>query len=66
MTLTQMALRWILMFDAVTCAIPGAKRPTQVEENVQAADLAPLPESLMAKIQTLYNQQIRELVHHYW
>jgi aryl-alcohol dehydrogenase-like predicted oxidoreductase len=65
-TLTQMALRWILMFDAVTCAIPGAKRPTQVEENVQAADLAPLPESLMAKIQTLYNQQIRELVHHYW
>jgi aryl-alcohol dehydrogenase-like predicted oxidoreductase len=66
MTLTQMALRWILMFDAVTCAIPGAKRPTQVEENVQAADLAPLPESLMAKIQTLYDQQIRELVHHYW
>ncbi len=66
MTLAQMALRWILMFDAVTCAIPGAKRPTQVEENVQAADLAPLPESLMAKIQTLYNQQIRELVHHYW
>ena len=66
MTLTQMALRWILMFDAVTCAIPGAKRPTQVEENVHAADLAPLPESLMAKIQTLYNQQIRELVHHYW
>jgi len=66
MTLSQMALRWILMFDAVTCAIPGAKRPTQVEENVQAADLAPLPESLMAKIQTLYDQQIRELVHHYW
>jgi len=66
MNLTQMALRWILMFDAVTCAIPGAKRPTQVEENVQAADLAPLPESLMAKIQTLYDQQIRELVHHYW
>ncbi len=66
MTLTQMALRWILMFDAVTCAIPGAKRPTQVEENVHAADLAPLPESLMVKIQTIYDQQIRELVHHYW
>ena len=33
MTLTQFALRWILMFDAVTCAIPGAKTPAQAEEN---------------------------------
>jgi aryl-alcohol dehydrogenase-like predicted oxidoreductase len=23
-SMTQMALRWILMFDAVTCAVPGA------------------------------------------
>ncbi|MEP6924754.1 MAG: aldo/keto reductase, partial [Pyrinomonadaceae bacterium] len=30
MTMAQFALRWILMFDAVTCAIPGAKRPSQV------------------------------------
>src|SRR5512140_2165968 len=30
-TMTQFALRWILMFDAVTCAIPGAKRPAQAE-----------------------------------
>src|SRR5208282_3042645 len=29
-TMAQLALRWILMFDAVTCAIPGAKRPEQV------------------------------------
>ncbi|HKI53323.1 MAG TPA: aldo/keto reductase, partial [Anaerolineales bacterium] len=41
-TMTQMALRWILMSPAVTCAIPGAKRPAQVEENVGAADQAPL------------------------
>ena len=34
MTMAQFALRWILMFDAVTCAIPGAKRPAQVEDNV--------------------------------
>jgi aryl-alcohol dehydrogenase-like predicted oxidoreductase len=40
-TLAQMALRWILMFPAVTCAIPGARRPVQVEENVKAADLPP-------------------------
>ncbi len=42
MTMTQMALRWILMSPAVTCAIPGAKRPAQVEENVRAADQPPL------------------------
>ncbi|HEX9388133.1 MAG TPA: aldo/keto reductase [Anaerolineales bacterium] len=39
MSMSQMALRWILMSPAVTCAIPGAKRPPQVEENVSAADL---------------------------
>jgi len=34
-TLTQFALKWILMNPAVTCAIPGAKNPTQTEENIQ-------------------------------
>ncbi|HVE55993.1 MAG TPA: aldo/keto reductase, partial [Pyrinomonadaceae bacterium] len=41
MTMAQFALRWILMFDAVTCAIPGGKRPSQVEDNVSAADFPP-------------------------
>lgn len=39
-TMSQFALRWILMFDAIACAIPGAKRPAQVEENLRAIDLA--------------------------
>jgi aryl-alcohol dehydrogenase-like predicted oxidoreductase len=65
-TMAQLALRWILMFPAVTCAIPGAKRPTQVEENVAAADLPPLTPETMAKIRALYDGRIRLLVHHYW
>jgi len=65
-SLAQFALRWILMFPAVTCAIPGAKRPAQVEENVAAADLPPLPSDTMAKIEALYEQQVRPQVHHYW
>jgi len=65
-TLTQMALRWILMFPAVTCAIPGAKRPQQAEENILAASLPPLPEATMTAINKLYNQSIRPLVHQYW
>jgi aryl-alcohol dehydrogenase-like predicted oxidoreductase len=62
-TLAQIALRWILMFDSVTCAIPGAKRPQQVEENVRAALLPPLSNGIMNKVQTVYDQLIRPEVH---
>lgn len=66
MTMAQFALRWILMFDAVTCAIPGAKRPQQVEENARAADLAPLTGETMHRVRELYEKRIYPLVHHYW
>jgi len=66
MTMVQFALRWILMFDAVACAIPGAKRPSQVEQNCAAADLPLLSDETMAKVRTIYDSHIRELVHHYW
>jgi aryl-alcohol dehydrogenase-like predicted oxidoreductase len=66
MTMAQFALRWILMFDAVTCAIPGAKRPAQVEENVGAADLPALSDDTMRRVGELYDRAIRPLVHHYW
>jgi aryl-alcohol dehydrogenase-like predicted oxidoreductase len=65
-TLAQLALRWILMSDAVTCAIPGAKRPAQVEENVRASDLAPLSDAQMTKVRELYDSKIRALVHQRW
>jgi aryl-alcohol dehydrogenase-like predicted oxidoreductase len=57
-TLAQIALRWILMFDSVTCAIPGAKRTGQVDENVKAAVLPP-----MGKVQAIYDRLIRPEVH---
>ena len=65
-TMAQMALRWILMFPEVSCAIPGAKRPAQVEENVAAADLPPLAEDTMTKIRSVYERLIRNEVHHRW
>ncbi len=65
-TLPELALRWILGFDAVTCAIPGAKRPSQVEENVKAADAAPLPEPLLRELHAIYEREVKALVHHYW
>ncbi len=65
-SMAQFALRWILMFDAVTCAIPGAKRPSQAEDNIAAADLPPLPPETMAKVKAIYDEKIKPLVHHYW
>jgi aryl-alcohol dehydrogenase-like predicted oxidoreductase len=65
-TLAQLALRWILEFPAVTCAIPGAKRPAQVAENIGASDLPPLSADAMKKIRAIYDAQIRPLVHQYW
>jgi aryl-alcohol dehydrogenase-like predicted oxidoreductase len=66
MSLTQFALRWILMFDAVTCAIPGAKRPAQAEENCAAADLPPLDAATMAAVRRVYDQYAHAQVHYRW
>jgi aryl-alcohol dehydrogenase-like predicted oxidoreductase len=65
-TLAQLALRWILMFDGVTAAIPGAKSPEQARANAAAADLAPLPDETMARVRELYEQYAKPLVHQRW
>jgi aryl-alcohol dehydrogenase-like predicted oxidoreductase len=65
-TMAQFALRWILMFDAVSCAIPGAKRPSQAEDNIKAAALPEISEAAMSAVRGIYDQRIQPLVHHYW
>jgi aryl-alcohol dehydrogenase-like predicted oxidoreductase len=65
-TMAQLALRWILMFPEVTCAIPGAKNPQQAEDNVQAATLPPLSNEAMHRVQEVYDTFIRPQVHHLW
>ncbi len=66
MTMAQFALRWILEAREVTCTIPGAKRPSQVEDNAAAADAAPLSPEVMQKVRDIYNRYIRDQVHHRW
>jgi aryl-alcohol dehydrogenase-like predicted oxidoreductase len=65
-SMPQFALRWILMFDAVTCAIPGGKRPAQVAENCAASDVAALSDEVMAAVRELYDSRIRPAVHQRW
>jgi aryl-alcohol dehydrogenase-like predicted oxidoreductase len=66
MSMTQFALRWIQMFPAVTCSIPGAKTPAQAEDNFRAADLPDLSPETLARVQSVYAARIQPLVHHYW
>ncbi len=65
-SMAQFALRWILMFEAVTCAIPGGKRPSQVEDNSAASDLPALTGAQMAAVRGIYDQYIKEQVHQRW
>ena len=64
--MAQTALRWILMFDAVSCTIPGAKRPDQAADNAAASDLPPLSQQTMTAVRDVYDRLIRPHVHHRW
>jgi aryl-alcohol dehydrogenase-like predicted oxidoreductase len=65
-SLAQLALRWILMHPAVSCTIPGAKRPEQVEDNLAAAEMPALSEETMERIREIYDRTVRPEVHHLW
>ena len=65
-TLAQFALRWIGMFEAVTCSIPGAKNPAQVEANMVAADLPALSSETMRAVEAVYDRLVREHVQDLW
>jgi aryl-alcohol dehydrogenase-like predicted oxidoreductase len=65
-TLAQFALRWILMFDAVTCAIPGARTPDQARANAAAVDLPALDPRTMNAAREIYDRRIAQHVQRLW
>lgn len=65
-TMAQFALRWILMHEAVTCTIPGAKNPSQAADNAAASDLPPIPTEIMVQVRDIYERLIKDQVHHLW
>ncbi|MEO1449515.1 MAG: aldo/keto reductase [Bacteroidota bacterium] len=64
--LTQHALRWILMHEAVSCVIPGASTVDHVISNIKASTLPPLPEMAMEEVRDVYKQWVKPHVHHLW
>jgi len=65
-TMAQFALRWILQFDAVSLAIPGAKNPEQAKANAAASALASLDWDTLEKVRRVYEEHIKPQVHQLW
>ncbi len=65
-SMAQFALRWILMHEAVTVVIPGARNGEQAKANAAASDLAALSTDVMAASREVYERLIAPHVHHRW
>jgi aryl-alcohol dehydrogenase-like predicted oxidoreductase len=66
MTMSQFALRWILMRPEVSCVIPGGKRPAQVEDNCRASGFPRIPGAVMRQVRGIYEKYVMADVHHRW
>jgi aryl-alcohol dehydrogenase-like predicted oxidoreductase len=65
-TMSQLALRWILMNEAISVVIPGAKNAQQATANAEASALPPLSDATMDALRNLYIERIAPHVHHRW
>jgi aryl-alcohol dehydrogenase-like predicted oxidoreductase len=60
LTMSEMALRWCLDFDAVSAVIPGAKNPEQARGNARASALPPLGAALHGKLAEFYEREVAQ------
>ncbi len=64
--LTLLALKWILMFDEVSCVIPGASKVEQIQSNLQVENVLELSQDDMKTITSIYSNFIKPKVHQLW
>ncbi|MEN8907181.1 MAG: aldo/keto reductase [Clostridiales bacterium] len=64
--LSQIALKWILMHEAVSCVIPGASNFNQIKSNVESSDLNDIESEKMEKVKEIYEKYIMEDVEKNW
>jgi aryl-alcohol dehydrogenase-like predicted oxidoreductase len=64
--LASLALRWVLMFDSVSCVIPGASRGSQLSSNLVALDEEAISLEQMEGVKEIYDRRIKAQVHHLW
>lgn len=65
-TMSQFAIKWILMHKAVSTVIAGGKTSLQVQENVKSSTLPSLSAKVMKEIETVYSKDIKPQVHQRW
>lgn len=65
-TMTEFALKWILMHRQVSTVITGAKTIKQILENAHASEMPDLNDNTMKIVNEMYEQKIKPLVHQYW
>ncbi len=64
--LAPVALKWILMFNEVSCIIPGASKQEQVESNNLSLKIPDLTKKQLDAVQSVYESRLKKLVHHLW
>ena len=65
MTLSQLSLKWILMHDAVSVVIPGAKNKDHVQLNTNSSEVDEIS-FLMNAINDIYKKYFYDDIHHRW
>jgi aryl-alcohol dehydrogenase-like predicted oxidoreductase len=64
-TLSQLALKWILMHEAITVVIPGSVNDFQVKQNTDVSEMNDI-KNLFPQIKSIYEKYIKDDVHHRW
>jgi aryl-alcohol dehydrogenase-like predicted oxidoreductase len=62
LSMSDMALRWCLDFDAVSAIIPGAKNPEQARSNARASSLPPLGAALHGRLADFYERDVARFI----
>jgi aryl-alcohol dehydrogenase-like predicted oxidoreductase len=65
-SMAAFALKWILMNEAVTVVIPGARNEAQAKGNAAAAELAALSADVMTATREIYARLVAPHVHQRW
>jgi len=63
--MSDLALKWILMHEAVSVVIPGATNKTHVVKNTRASELKDIS-SIVPQINSIYDDLIKPDVHNRW
>ncbi|CDZ27673.1 aldo/keto reductase [Neorhizobium galegae] len=65
-SMAAFALKWILMNEAVTVVIPGARNEAQARGNAAAADLPAISDDVMTATKEIYARLVAPHVHQRW